>query len=132
MGLSTDVMLGITAVSWPAVFGVIVMLLGLVARPFVARPGIRQRQQLVTVHPGDIWESVGDPRHNGLYAVVRANVNTEAGLDSWVMMEVVQKDGRWERAGRVKYMHRLSRLRGEWVRREVAATVYWFVVVADA
>jgi hypothetical protein len=108
------------------------MLLGLVVRPFVSRPNGRQRQQLVTVYPGDIWESIGDPRHAGLYAVARANVNTEAGPDSWVMMEVFYRNGRWERGGRVKYMHRLARKRGEWVRREVAARVYWFVVTADA
>lgn len=59
------------------------------------------------VKVGDLWEYIGPETHprrktRGVYLVVRANVNTEAGPDSWVMQSL---------DGRELYMHRSERVR---------------------
>lgn len=93
------------------------------------------------VEVGDVWECVGtrgdcgclvpDPRNVGTYVVEAANVNTEAGPDSWLMRRVGRGDGAWfpdySESGALKYMHRPSRMRGEWVRRAPASSIRWIV-----
>jgi hypothetical protein len=77
----------------------------------------------VEVSVGDIWEFVGEDfnppiyrslraseKRKGDYKVVKANINTEAGPDSWVMCNI--------ETGRTLYMHHRCRMAGDWVRKE--------------
>lgn len=65
------------------------------------------------VQVGDLWEWVGPPSRffesEGfrMFEVERANSNTEAGPDSWVMRSIETK--------RICYMHHGSRLKGNWI-----------------
>jgi hypothetical protein len=64
---------------------------------------------------GDIWEYLGSPDDTenprlpqklGCYVVVKPNVNTEAGADSWLMRNEINK--------RELYMHHRMRVAGSW------------------
>jgi Na+-transporting methylmalonyl-CoA/oxaloacetate decarboxylase gamma subunit len=74
------------------------------------------------VQVDDVWELLSHSRHAGLYVVVGANVNSEAGPDSWVMVRIAWDASRWVICGPTKYMHRAARRRGDWVLRAASTT----------
>jgi len=89
-----------------ALFGLIAFLLGVAVIGIVDKIRIEQLERSF-VQVGDLWESIGSrPQSRGLYEVVRPNVNTEAGADSWVMRNRL--------TGRTLYMHHRQRVAGEW------------------
>lgn len=59
------------------------------------------------VHHRDLWFSTGSKYTFGLYEVVKPNINTEAGPDSWVMRRCED--------GKTAYMHHGQRMAGEWI-----------------
>jgi len=71
-----------------------------------ALDGYRRKLERGYVKVGDLWEYAAPDTHpkrktRGLYEVVRANVNTEAGSDSWVMRNCS--------TGMTLYMHHRQR-----------------------
>lgn len=122
MGLSADLVMGIPNGWWPALVGLVMLVVGLVV------PGART--PLASRYPvqvADLWDDLGVGRFaGGTFVVVRPNVGTEAGPDSWVMAKVEQVDGVWVLTNpkRIRYMHRRDRLKGEWRRRETTVQVY--------
>lgn len=78
-------------------------------------------RRLSGVRLGDLWE-IQSGRWPGVYEVVAANIDTEAGPDSWVMGPL------FGGGHRVVYMHHAARVAGDWVlvmRNGVPTPMWW-------
>jgi hypothetical protein len=99
---------------------VVVLIVACVGAMFVvmrwaALTPIGQDDRLIFVTVGDIWRFVGYTSAKAgsvkgeVYAVERANVNTEAGLDSWIMHPVDPSTFESLGVTRRAYMHHRTR-----------------------
>ena len=67
-----------------------------------------EQEERAHVQVGDLWQYVGEGRWTpGVFEVIKANVNTEAGADSWVMKN--------HESGKTAYMHHRQRANLDWI-----------------